>query len=72
MILKAKSEGNFTGFKVYVGNMVTHLFVDDIIILCSGSVEEWIYLNLLLDSFCKASGLDIKWILTLKNHVSYI
>jgi len=60
MILKAKSEGNFTGFKVYVGNMVTHLlFVDDIIILCSGSVEEWIYLNLLLDSFYRASSLDI-------------
>lgn len=42
-----KSEGKCYGFKVFVRNMVTHiLFVDDIIILGSGSVEEWIYLKL--------------------------
>lgn len=60
-IEKAKSEGKFHGnFKVSVGSLISNLmFVDDIFILGSVTLEEWRYMKSMVDMFNKASGLDI-------------
>jgi len=59
MISKAKVEGRFSGFKVAVECVLTHLFFVDIFLLGSGKPEECHYMKGLLDGFCKASGLSI-------------
>jgi hypothetical protein len=53
-------EGKFSGIKVAKGAIISYLlFVDDVVILGVGSVEEWLELKKLLTSFCLASGMEI-------------
>ena len=60
LINQEKAQGSFSGFKVARGLYVTHiLFVDDVLIIGDGSMVEWIFLQALLRSFCKPSGLNI-------------
>jgi len=60
LIEKAKLEGKLCGFFVSKGFPITHLmFVDDLFLLGSGNIEEWSYMNLVVDLFCKASSLEI-------------
>ena len=55
LINKAKAQRSFLGFKVARGLYVTHiLFVYDVLIIGDGSMVEWIFLQALLQSFCKA------------------
>jgi hypothetical protein len=62
MLKKASSEGKFSGIKVAKGIAITHLlFVDDVVILGFGSVEEWIELKQLLSVFFEASGMEVNF-----------
>jgi len=55
-----KLEGRLTGVKVSRTIKILHvLFVDDVVILLKASTEEWIEIDLLLKTFCLASGLMI-------------
>ena len=48
------------GFKMAVDVTITHLlFVDDILIFGSGSLQEWHFIKEALDLFCEASGMSI-------------
>ena len=60
MLKKVVSEGKFSGLKVARGAIISHLcFVDDVLILGVGSVEEWMEFKKILTSFCLASGMEI-------------
>jgi len=60
LMKKACSEGKFLGIKVAKGAIISHLlFVDDVVILGVGSVEEWLELNKLLTSFSLASSKEV-------------
>jgi len=60
LILKEKREGTFSGFKISIRHLITYImFVDDVLILGPGSIEEWFILKNILDSLCKALGMDI-------------
>jgi hypothetical protein len=57
---KKQEEGLLTGIKVTRMLCVLHLlFVDDILIMTSASVNEWSEINRLLILFCNATGLLI-------------
>lgn len=60
MMKKAKSDGLFSGLKVAKGLVITHLlFVDDVLILGIGSIEEWIELKKIISTFCQATGMEV-------------
>lgn len=62
MILKAREDGSFTGFKITACQVISHLlFVDNVLILGSSSLGDWTSLKKILDSFCRASGLEINF-----------
>jgi len=59
-ILEAKAQGHFKGIQVAPDLYITHLlFVDDILIFCSGIRGESRILRDILDLFSKATGMDI-------------
>ena len=60
MLKKAKSDGLFSSLKVAKGLVLTHLlFVDDVLILGIGSIEEWIELKKIISTFCQATGMEV-------------
>jgi hypothetical protein len=62
LLKKIQSEGKITGIKVSKIIKVLHLlFVDDVLIMTNGSIQEWTEIIDLLKTFCKASGLLINW-----------
>jgi len=59
-IIKAKNEGRFQGILVAPNLNISHLlFVDDVLIFCSGSRGDTRVLNEILDLFSKATGMEI-------------
>jgi len=61
-IKKAQVEGKFTGLRITKGFNLTHLmFIDDVLIMGIASLEEWLCLKEILDSFCQASRLEINY-----------
>jgi len=59
-ILEAKALGRFKGIQVAPNLYITHLlFVDDVLIFCSGTRGESKILRDMLDLFSKATGMDI-------------
>ena len=56
----AKAEGHFTGIQIAPNLNITHLlFVDDVLIFCSGTRGESKVLLETLDLFSKATGMEI-------------
>jgi hypothetical protein len=69
LLKKAKAEGHFSGLKVSIGLVITHLlFVDDVLILGISSIEEWSELKKLINTFF----LPQAWKLTVINLVFFI
>jgi len=59
-IIKAKGEGLFQGIQVAPNLNISHLlFVDDVLIFCSGSRGDTRVLKEILDLFSKATGMEI-------------
>jgi hypothetical protein len=61
LALKHSQEaGLITGIKVSRFIKILHLlFVDDILLMTSGTIEEWEEISRILKLFCNASGLQI-------------
>ena len=56
----ARADGRFTGIQIAPNLNITHLlFVDDVLIFCSGSKGESKVLKEILDLFSKATGMEI-------------
>ena len=61
-IRAARAEGRFTGIKVASNCSITHLlFVDDVLIFCSGERGETRVLKEILELFSKATGMEINF-----------
>jgi len=59
-ISEAKVEGRFQGIQVAPNLNITHLlFVDDVLIFCSGNRRETRVLKEILDLFSKATGMEL-------------
>ena len=60
LIADAKRNGLIKGIKISDHLAITHLlFVDDVILFGMGTFEDWIAFKVILDTFCKASGMMI-------------
>ena len=60
LIIDAREKGFIRGIKISSILALTHLlFVDDVILLGSGTLLEWIAFDVILSTFCKASGMSI-------------
>ena len=60
LITDARENGLITGIKFSSTLALTHLlFMDDVIMLGTGTLLEWIAFEVILSIFCKASGMSI-------------
>ena len=60
MIVDARDHSLIKGIKISSTFALTHLlFVDDVILLGSGSLSEWMAFDVILSKFCKASRMCI-------------
>ena len=60
LISDARENGFIWGIKISSTLALTHLlFVDDMILIGSGTLPEWIAFDVILSTFCKASGMSI-------------
>ena len=60
MIADARDHGLIKGIKITSSLALTHLlFVDGVILLGSGTLSEWMAFEVILSTFCKASGMNI-------------
>ena len=60
MITNARENGLIRGIKISSSLALTHLlFVDDVILLGTGTLLEWMDFEVILSTFCKASGMSI-------------
>ena len=60
IILDAQHKGHIKGFQYSPHLSITHLlFVDDVILIGVGTVEEWSAYKDALDLFCSASGMTV-------------
>ena len=56
LIVDARIHGLIRGIKISSSLALTHLlFVDDVILMGTGTLQEWATLDVLLETFCKAS-----------------
>ena len=60
LIKDARENGLIRGIKISSALALTHLlFVDDVILLGTGTLHEWMAFKVILSTFCKASGMSI-------------
>ena len=61
MLLKdAKAGGKIRGIKISASLSLTHLlFIDDVVLFGLGTLEEWPYFEVILETFCSTSGMRI-------------
>ena len=60
MIADARAHGLIRGIKITPSLALTHLlFVNDVIILGTCTLFEWMAFDVILSTFCKASGMCI-------------
>ena len=60
MITYAREHGLIKGIKISSTLALTHLlFVDDVILLGTGTLPKWIAFEIILSTFCKAFGMSI-------------
>ena len=58
LIADARDHGLIKGIKITSSLALTHLlFVDDVILLGSDTLSEWMAFDVILNTFCKASGM---------------
>ena len=61
-IRAAKAEGSFSGIQLAPNLNITHLlFVDDVLVFCSGVRRETRVLQEILELFSKATGMEINF-----------
>jgi hypothetical protein len=71
LLKKSQSEGKIVGIKVSRLVKILHLlFLDDVLIMTSGSPLEWKEIDKLLQIFCSATGLQINWTKTTFHHAN--
>jgi hypothetical protein len=62
LLKKSQAEGKITGIKVSRIVKILHLlFVDDVLIMTNGSLQEWMEIKDILKTFCSASSSLINW-----------
>jgi hypothetical protein len=62
LLKSAYSEGKISGIKISRTIKILHLlFVDDVLILSKGTLQDWIEIKEILHLFCIATGLTINW-----------
>ena len=60
LIKDARNNGLIRGIRISPSLTLSHLlFVDDVILMGSGTLQDWLAFEVLLDTFCKASGMRI-------------
>jgi hypothetical protein len=60
LLKESKWEGKLSGIKVSRIIKILHLFfVDDVLIMTSATLQEWMEIDRLIKLFCKASGLQV-------------
>ena len=60
LIKDARENGLIRGIKISPALALTHLlFVDDVILLGTGTLHEWMAFEVILSTFCKAYGMRI-------------
>ena len=60
LISVAREHGLIRGIQISSTLALTHLlFVDDVILLGTSTLPEWIAFDVILNAFCKASGMTI-------------
>ena len=60
LIVDARDHGLIKGIKISSKFALTHLlFVDDVILLGTGTLTEWMAFDVILSKFCKASAMSI-------------
>ena len=60
VIREARSSGLIRGIKISPSLTLSHLlFVDDVILMGSGTLLDWSAFDVILETFCKASGMKI-------------
>ena len=60
LISDARDHGLIRGINISSSLALTHLlFVDDVILMGTGTLQEWIAFDVILCTFCKASGMCI-------------
>ena len=61
LLLKdAKEKGRIRGIKISANMTLTNLlFVDNVVLFCIGTVDEWMAFDVILETFCAASGMFI-------------
>ena len=60
LIFDAWDHGLIQGIQITSSLALTHLlFVDDVILMGTGTLQEWVAFDVILSTFCKASGMCI-------------
>ena len=60
LITEARNNGLIRGIQITSTLALTHLlFVDDVILMGTGTLLEWAAFDVILETFCKASGMSI-------------
>ena len=59
LIVDARDHGLIKGIKISSTLSLTHLFVDDVILLGTNTLSEWMAFDVILSTLCKASGMCI-------------
>ena len=60
LIKDARENGLIRGIKISSALALTHLlFVDDVILLGTGTLHEWMAFEVILNTLCKVSGMSI-------------
>jgi len=60
LIKITKHEGRLSSLKIATYAIISHLlFVDDVLLIGKGTMEEWVVLKDILDLFCRASCMEI-------------
>ena len=60
LIADARRNGLIRGIQISSSLALTHLmFVDDVILLGEGTLQEWAAFDVILETFCKASRMSI-------------
>jgi hypothetical protein len=62
LLKKSQAEGNLTGIRVSRLIKILHLlFVDDVIIMTTANLSEWIEIHKIINTFCIVSGMKINY-----------
>jgi len=70
LLKSSQSQGSIKGIKVSrITNIFHILFIDDIILMTNGSVQEWIEIKRIVQCFCSVTGLVVNLSKSTVHHV---